>query len=361
MQQIGITATAEQALTLATALSHDAYERLEQLRLPSSIWNDAEAFKRQLKLTFADLKTVDTYRYEFRTAKQQQKEDAGQFLDRVYHLAIKANEPLIGDSPVSSLPWLQASAQQQFCDGLRSKTLRLLCLNNPQSSIADLRAYALRAELNENMVHGRPNSTNDQAKGSNDTNQSQGKSNASQDSPSDDANAKPDSEGKRNRKGGRNRQGDSADKGQKGAGASNAQNGKGQQRSCEWCGGIGHVINDCRTKNRQRNGGNTQADGPPCVRCGRVGHLAARCWATRHSDGSPLSPNGVQPPARYKDFKRPADSNNSNNSNAQDVQPPANVPEAPSAHGLASYQTNLNATRDVAPVAPRPYQPKPNF
>jgi hypothetical protein len=97
------------------------------------------------------------------------------------------------------------------------------------------------------------------------------------------------------------------------------------------------------------------------VRCGRSGHIAAQCWATRHNDGSPLPPNGVKPPAWFIPKNRANNSSNNSNSNANGIQPVVNDAAAPDVQGLASYQTNLNVMRDVAQAAPRPNPLKPNF
>src|SRR5574343_1447858 len=92
MALVSIDTPEDQALALVANLSTEASERMEMLDLEADVWNNGPLIRQELLLRFADLKTPAAYRIEFRNARQGPKEDAGQFLDRVYYLASKATD-----------------------------------------------------------------------------------------------------------------------------------------------------------------------------------------------------------------------------------------------------------------------------
>ena len=90
MRHINVQSSRKRALTYASLLTAEAYDRLWKLRIPQAIWNDGDALRKQLQLVFGECKTLHSYRAEFTNAKQQADEVAVEFFDRIYGLLLSA-------------------------------------------------------------------------------------------------------------------------------------------------------------------------------------------------------------------------------------------------------------------------------
>ena len=87
MTAMGITNSAEMAMTLQTNLTTETHLHLVRLQLPSETWQSVNALRAALRLKFRDGRSAPSFIAEFRSCRQDAREDAGFYLDRLVYLA----------------------------------------------------------------------------------------------------------------------------------------------------------------------------------------------------------------------------------------------------------------------------------
>ena len=152
MHHLGVKSSRKRALTYCPILSGEAYDRIWKLQIPSHIWEDGAALRKQLQLIFGECKTLHSYRTEFNSAKQQADEVAVEYFDRLYGLMLAAHP---GEDPNTNRV-LQDTFINQFVTGLRSLTLRMTMLRLHFSTLAELREAAVEQEAVEAICTGQP-------------------------------------------------------------------------------------------------------------------------------------------------------------------------------------------------------------
>ena len=344
MAQINVTSSRKKALTYSSFLSNEAYERLYKLRLPASVWSDGEALRKQLRLVFGECKTLNAYRAELASAKQQNDEVVSEYFDRTYGLLLSAypkNDP--NENKV-----MRELFVSQFINGLRLTALRTALLRLQYNTLGELRESAIEYEAAESIGTNQPARLTEKKTGG--KQKQQGKSNAADAGQSGQAQSNQAEQSNQSKDGGK-KQSKGKKKGQKDQqdGANNqSQKSQGQadtksKPSCGYCGKRGHTVDNCWTKDQSSKPNSGHGSDVKCYRCGRMNHAAIRCWADKHVDGQQLQPNGVVKPERRTD---------------SNVAQASNASAAPSSLGATAALTYLNSgwgasnSRAVRPEKP---------
>lgn len=311
MHHINVHSSKKRALTYASYLSPEAYDRLWKLRLPETVWTDGDALRKQLRLVFGECKTLNSYRSEFMNAKQQTDEVVAEFFDRLYGLLLAAypnNDP-------SENQVMQELFASHFIGGLRSATLRTVMLRVQYTDLSELREAAVEHEAAESIGTGQPARLTDKKTGA--KQKQQGKSNAAagQSNQAQASTTEQSDQSKDGKKRSKSKKRGRKDK-KNGDNQAQSQSNEGQsdtkpKHCCGHCGKPGHSVDNCWTKDQSKRPSGGQNSGVQCNRCGRMYHPATRCWAEKHVDGHALQPNGVAKPERSR-----ADSNAAQSSNA---------------------------------------------
>jgi hypothetical protein len=271
-QAAGLDQPADRAVALASGLSQDAYTALYRSDLPSSTWQDPDDLEDAMRRCFDDQKTEAAWGEEYRSAKQDAKEGAGQFVDRVKYLARRAY------SKVFATHNLEAQLQlvrAQVITGLRSKEVKRGLLRGNFADIPELRDLAVQLEKDEIMIGTQPAT-------------SQAASHFSSEKPGSSKHNSVDADSSAAQHQTKKAKGQKWHKGQKKTNSSADQDGSGSTVKCQLCGKVGHIATKCYSlKTAQKT---------KCKRCGRLGHEDSACFREKHVDGSNLKPNGVVVP-----------------------------------------------------------------
>ena len=251
------------------------------MRLPKEEMQDGDKFVAALRRKFADRKTADAYMDEFQACKQDAKEDAGAFLDRLVTLAEKAYpNPFQEKNEASALRFVRSI----YTNGLRrTKVREWLALDKSPTTIEQLRECALEKERLSHQLDP-PKPSHDQAK-----------SNAAEACDGADADEAGSSDEGQGQKG-------------KGRPASNVSK---SSAKCTFCKNAGHTFDECRKRKAAQGQPATSGSGPKagaagqtrgaasgvtCFRCNKAGHRQADCFASRNAAGERLPDNGKRPP-----------------------------------------------------------------
>ena len=170
----------------------------------------------------------------------------------------------------------------KFVDGLRAAPLRLLLFNDMPRTLFDLKIRAQALESSHGAAFFKPTDTVSMAPSG--TKSNVASANDSQPQP------KSGNGGKNGKRRGRKVASNNATSTTAAANVTAANSG---ERVCYNCQQPGHMARDC-VKPRSNSGNNSAKNLPKCSRCGRSGHLTAKCWQSHHVDGSKLSDNGVR-------------------------------------------------------------------
>lgn len=287
MAAAGLTDRDDRALVLVAGLSQEAFTAMHRLHLPEAIWQDPRAFSDELIRKFGEQKTAVAYAMDYRAAKQEAKEDAGAFFDRVKHLSRKAFPAIFEARDEAGQLQL---VKQQFVEGLRSKDVRRGLVHSDDETLERLRASAVKFELAETVISGRASEQP--------ASHLAVDSKASSSSENANASDKNGSGGKGKGKSG----GNGAFKSSKPAAPGSSTGGTAQ---CQWCGKPGHTAAKCyrlRGRGTAPTAGASTGTGPSrkdtrtCFRCGRVGHVRTDCTATTRADGSTIPPASAPKP-----------------------------------------------------------------
>jgi hypothetical protein len=328
MLNMRITAPHQRASTLSATLSPEAYAAVFAMNLTQAERTDGDLYVAALRRKFADRKTPEAYMADFRACKQDAKDDAGAYLDKLVDLARKAYAHIFKDG-IDEAAQL-AFVRPQFIEGLRRNKVReWVAVDKSATTLDALRTLALDHEHTSNVLDP-PKPTNEQAK-----------SNAARANDDDDSSNKANGR-KRNDK------------------AHNKQGAKSNQSSatCQHCKNVGHTIKECRklqaALGQQVDKPQKGAKAAPpqvapnkgstttCYRCGKVGHKSTDCFSARNAAGEWLQDNGRRAPQRANSMVALVPDA------AADEPKPAPAKPAPQAG------SHLNAARDVHQAVARP-------
>jgi hypothetical protein len=332
MANANITSTNERASTLAISLSQEAYQAVYAMNLSLDERTNGDLYVEALRRKFADRKTPEAYMSEFRACKQDSKEDAGAYLDRLVDLARKAYEQVFKEGAESAR---LAFVRPQFVEGLRrSKVREWVAIDETPTTIDALRVLALKKEHMSHVLD--PPKANDQAK-----------SNAARASNTDESDDESDTESNSSSKA----------KGHKRHNKAGAKPNR-SSGTCAFCKNRGHSLKECRklqaalgqSTDKPKQGANAAAPQPApnkgssttCFRCGKAGHKANDCFSARNTAGEWLPDNGRRALTR------------TNSMNALVPAAAADEPKPAPANPAPQAGSHLNAARDVHAVVARP-------
>ena len=145
-----INSSQTQALQLGNNLNSEAFQIMSELKLEKSIWTDYKALSNALLERFKDRKTETAYMLDFYAVKQAEKEDVGDFLDRVERLAKHAYPKLFSKNGEEQLQLELVS--KALTTGLRSDQIAEDLAETSPENLAELRTILMRLQAKETQL-----------------------------------------------------------------------------------------------------------------------------------------------------------------------------------------------------------------